>query len=98
MVVVSGELDLASGPVLEQELDGVHEAGSQLVILDLRELAFMDSTGLGVVIKAHAKAQESGRRLCLVKGPEQVQRLLSLTGVADRFDLVDAPEDALRGA
>ena len=97
MIGVSGELDLASSPVLEQRLDEVFSSDASLVILDLRELDFMDSTGLSVLIKAHQAAEEGDRRLCLVKGPPQVQRLLSLTGVGERLSVLDAPEDALPG-
>jgi anti-sigma B factor antagonist len=97
VIGVSGELDLASSPTLEQRLDEVFASDASLVILDLRELDFMDSTGLSVLIKAHQAAEEAGRRLCLVKGPPQVQRLLSLTGVGERLSVLETPEEALRG-
>jgi anti-sigma B factor antagonist len=96
-IVVSGELDLASSPALEEELARALKSESALVIVDLRELEFMDSTGLSVIVKAHQAAEQAGRRLCLVKGPAQVQRLLNLTGVAERLRVVDAPEDARGG-
>jgi anti-anti-sigma factor len=57
----------------------------------------MDSTGLSVLVKAHQRAEESGKRFALVKGSQQVQRLLSLTGVAQRLTVVDAPEQLLAG-
>jgi anti-anti-sigma factor len=97
VIAVIGELDLASSPTLEESLERVFQSGSRLVILDLRELDFMDSTGLSVLIRAHQTAEDGDRRLCLVKGPPQVQRLLSLTGVGERLGVVDAPEDALGG-
>ena len=95
VLAVSGELDLASSPTLEEELARVGASDSSVVILDLRELEFMDSTGLSVVVKAHQRAQETGRRFGLVKGRPQVQRLLSLTGVADRMALADSVEELL---
>jgi anti-sigma B factor antagonist len=94
---ISGELDLASSPALEEELDRVAALDKPLVIVDLRELEFMDSTGLSVLVKAHQRAEEQGRRFGLVNGSQQVQRLLTLTGVADRLTVVDAPEDLLGG-
>jgi anti-sigma B factor antagonist len=97
VVAVSGELDLASSPTLQEELDRVSASNSQLLIIDLRELDFMDSTGLSVLVRAHQRAEEQGRQLAMVKGPQQVQRLLSLTGVADRLRLVDRPEELLSG-
>lgn len=95
VISVSGELDLASSPVLEEELDRVADSHTEVVIVDLRELEFMDSTGLSVLVRAHQRAEEQGRRLGLVNGSQQVQRLLTLTGVAERLTLADTPEELL---
>jgi len=97
IIAVSGELDLASSPALQEELDRVAGSDSELLIIDLRELDFMDSTGLSVLVRAHQRAEEQDRQLAMVKGPQQVQRLLSLTGVGERLTLVDAPEELLGG-
>jgi anti-anti-sigma factor len=98
VVAVRGELDLASSPALEEELERVADLDSSLVVIDLRELEFMDSTGLSVLLKAHQRAEEAGHRFGVVNGPQQVQRLLSLTGVAERLTVVDSPEDLLGSA
>jgi anti-anti-sigma factor len=95
LIVVSGELDLASGPALEDELARVLASRVELVVLDLRELEFMDSTGLSILVKANQRAVDEGRRFGLVRGSPQVQRLLDLTGVAERLTLVDTPEELL---
>ena len=95
VIALSGELDLASAPALEEELARAAASDSGLVILDLRELEFMDSTGLGMLVTTNKRAQESGRRFALVKGGPQVQRLLNLTGVGERLTLVDSPEELL---
>lgn len=97
VISVSGELDLASSPALAEELDRVAQSNVKLVVVDLRNLEFMDSTGLSVLVKAHQRAEENGRRLGLVNGSQQVQRLLSLTGVADRLTIADVPEELLGG-
>jgi anti-sigma B factor antagonist len=96
VLATSGELDLASGPQLEAELERVSE--SELVIVDLRRLEFIDSTGLSVLVKANQRAEEAGRRFALVNGGSQIQRLLNLTGIADRLTLVDTPEELLAGS
>jgi anti-sigma B factor antagonist len=95
VISVSGELDLASSPALEEELERAANSGTRLVVVDLRELEFMDSTGLSVLVRAHQRAAQNDQRFGLVNGSQQVQRLLSLTGVADRLMLADAPEDLL---
>jgi anti-anti-sigma factor len=94
---ISGELDLASSPALEEALERVAADSPQLVIIDLRELDFMDSTGLSVLIRAHQRALAAGHRLGIVNGSRQVRRLLTLTGVADRLTIVEGRDD-LRGA
>lgn len=93
---VEGELDLASSPILEQELDRVGDADVDLLIIDLRQLRFMDSTGLHALVKANKRATEAGRRFAVVKGGAQIQRLLSLTGVGELLIVADTPEELLR--
>jgi anti-anti-sigma factor len=97
VVSVSGELDLASGPELETELDRLAGPEIKLVVIDLRQLDFMDSTGLSIIVRAHQRMAGEGCEMGLVKGSQQVQRLLDLTGVAERLRLVDTPEELLNG-
>jgi len=95
VLAVSGELDLRTSPELEDRLSQAFDRGAELVILDLRGIEFMDSTGLRVLLSAHQRAHESGRRFALVKGADQVERVLTLTGVRDLLTVVDAPEELL---
>jgi anti-anti-sigma factor len=98
IIGVSGELDLASAPALEEELKRAATNGADLLIVDLRELEFIDSTGLGLLIKANRQAEAAGRRFAIVRGQSQVQRLLGVTGIEQRLTLVDAPEELLQTA
>jgi anti-anti-sigma factor len=95
VLAASGELDLRTSPELEDRLGRAFDAGAELVILDLRQIEFMDSTGLRVLLAAHQRAQEMGRRFALVRGADQIERVLTLTGVRDLLTVVDAPEDLL---
>ena len=95
VIEVSGELDLASAPAVEQELEQAESSGIELVILDLHELEFIDSTGLGLLVKAHRWSEEAGRRFAVVRGSNQVQRLLELAGLEQRLTLIDSPEELL---
>jgi anti-anti-sigma factor len=95
VIVLSGELDLASAPELEQQLKQAESSEVELLILDLRPLEFIDSTGLSILIKAHRWAQGAGRRFAVVKGSSQVQRLLELAGIEQRIMLIDSPADLL---
>lgn len=92
VVSVAGELDLATSSALEQELERLAGEHVPLVIVDLSELDFMDSTGLSVLVRAHQRSAQAGQRFGLVNGSSQVQRLLDLTGVADRLTLAESPQ------
>jgi anti-sigma B factor antagonist len=97
LVVAEGDLDLASAPMLEQALEALLESSDiQLVIVDLRAVATLDSTGLNVLVRNHGRAMDKDRTFALVRGNEQVQRLLSLIGASDRMTLVDSPEALLK--
>lgn len=98
VLAVSGELDLAASPTLEEELDRAFADSAEHLIIDLRELDFIDSTGLSVLVKAHQRAEDSGRRFGLVNGGSQVRRLLNLTGIAERLTVGDAPDELLSGS
>ena len=66
MIALEGELDLAGAAELERELAGVEASA---VVIDLRELGFMDSSGLRALAVAAQQLQRAGRRLALVPGP-----------------------------
>jgi anti-sigma B factor antagonist len=97
IVAVVGELDLASGPELEAELERITGAVTKLLVVDLSQLDFMDSTGLSILVRTHQRLTGEGSEMSLVKGSPQVQRLLELTGVAQRLRLVDQPEELIGG-
>ena len=94
LLELSGELDLASAPKLEDELRRVEGEGPELIVLDLRPLAFMDSSGLRALLAADSRAREAGRRLVLIRGDERVQRVLKITRLDERLEIVDSVEAA----
>jgi len=88
-LALSGELDLASAPELVRALERVEVQRPDLILLDLRELRFMDSTGLRTVVGADARAREDGRRLAVVRGPDAVDRIFTLTRIDERLEMLD---------
>ncbi len=92
-VVVTGELDLATAPALERALQRAHVRG-RLIALDLRGVSFCDSTGLHLSVRANQRARDEGRRLVIVRGPEQLKRLFALTGIAKQLEIVEDPPTA----
>jgi anti-sigma B factor antagonist len=85
---VSGEVDLATSPKLRETLKEAQHA-ARLVVLDLREVAFMDSSSVHTILDASADAGRAEGRLLLVRGPANVERILTLTRVGDRVQIVD---------
>jgi anti-anti-sigma factor len=92
VIRVSGELDLATSPGLERELERLGSGDAPVLIVDLEALDFMDSTGLSVLVRAQQRAEETGQRFGLINSSQQVQRLLTLTGVRDRLVFDEIPE------
>jgi anti-sigma B factor antagonist len=93
-LALGGELDLATAPALELELDGVEKRGPGLLILDLRRLSFMDLAGLRVLLAAQQRAYDQRNRLVIVQGPRAVQRVFELAGVEPLINLIDDPAAA----
>ncbi len=90
---LSGELDLSTVDKVEEELRRVEEGGAQTVVLDLSSLSFLDSTGLRTIVTADQRARKSGRRLAIVKGPETVHRVFTITRLDERLDIVNGADD-----
>jgi anti-sigma B factor antagonist len=85
-VYVGGELDIATTPQLERALS---QSQARLVVLDLRELAFIDSCGVHAIVDAGIRARKAGGRLVLVRVPASVDRLLTLTGSSGQVEIGD---------
>jgi anti-sigma B factor antagonist len=88
-VVLSGELDLSTIAKVEQELSRVEGEGPAVVALDLSRLTFLDSSGLRVIVSADQRARRENRRFVVVRGPDTVQRVFSITRLDQQLELVD---------
>jgi anti-anti-sigma factor len=87
-VALRGELDLAGAPALESSLLEIERQTPGRLVIDLRDLQFIDSTGLRLLLAANSRAQERGGELVLRPGDAAVQRVFGLTGAIDvlRFE------------
>jgi anti-anti-sigma factor len=92
---LAGELDLASSPILERALEAPEIAETPLLVLDLDGLRFVDSTGLRIILLAHESARGRGQEFAITPGSAQVQRLLSITSVAEHMRVIASPDDLL---
>ena len=80
-----GELDLASGPVLREQVDELLAVGFAQVIVDLRGLSFIDVTGVRLFLRLADDARRDGWRLSLLPGRERLQRIFRLTHTLDEL-------------
>ena len=87
-VALRGELDLEHAYTFDEELRRVEAVRPSCVVLDLRGLSFLDSSGLARLLAAQRRARRERRRLLLVRGTVAVQRLLALTAVSEHFETV----------
>ena len=96
-VALSGELDMSSALVFDEELKRIEDGEEGTVVLDLHALKFLDSTGLRLILNAHQRALRAGRRLRIVPGTAAVKRIFRLTGVIERLDIIDEAPAAPTG-
>ena len=97
VIALHGELDLAGAITLEHELEQLEESPEHTIVLDLRGVEFMDSSGLRVIAVAAQRAESRGHRLALVPGTEQVMRVFDITRMRERLDFVAEPGEAVGG-
>jgi anti-sigma B factor antagonist len=88
-VALVGELDLSTVAKVQETLRRVEEGAPPTMVVDLSKLTFLDSTGLRCIVTADERARDAGRRLVVVRGPDAVQRVFTITRLEDRLEIVD---------
>ncbi len=84
-VVAVGELDLSCADELGAEVRTLREVGFEHVVVDLRDVRYIDSSGLRVLLALRGDAERDGHRLTLLPGPRPVQRIFELTATDELF-------------
>jgi anti-sigma B factor antagonist len=88
---LGGELDVMAAAQARRALLSLEPARGDTLVIDLRDLSFMDSTGLRLILQAMESAERHGARLVLIKGPYAVQRALEVVGLAQQLSFVEVP-------
>ena len=91
-VELSGELDISSAASVESRLMELERREPDRLLLDLRRVNFIDSTGLSMIINADGRARKAGRRFTIISGDGVPRRILRTVGLEDRLDVVADPE------
>ena len=87
LITVRGEIDMATAPQLRDVLDQLIDAGSCRIVLDCRELAFLDSSGIGVLVAARNRLSDEGE-IVLDSPQAHVRKVLEITGVGAHLSVV----------
>jgi anti-anti-sigma factor len=90
-VRLAGELDLATAPALEAFLHNCQRQ-ARIVVLDLREVSFIDLAGSRAIVGATLRARRARRRLVLLRAPPEVHRIFVLAGSEDTIEVADGEE------
>lgn len=93
-IQVMGELDLAVAGQLDEVLTKAVEECTR-VLVGLEGCAFIDSSGIAVILRAHSRMAEEGNRLAVYAPTDQVLRVLSMTGLTGNGLVFDSVEEAL---
>ncbi len=93
-IQIEGELDLAVADQLDEVLTAA-VAECDRVLVGLDRCAFIDSSGIAVILRAHSRMEEDGRRLAVYAPVDQVLRVLSMTGLIANGLVFDSAEEAL---
>lgn len=96
IVSFRGEFDYAEMDIAQEEICAAEAQEPAVLLLDLSDLEFMDSSAVRVILQADSRARENGRRLALVTGTGPPHRVLSILGLTDRLDVVTSRDAVLR--
>ena len=94
---LAGELDAFTAGQVEAALKEAEDEQPPILALDLRQLSFIDSAGIKIVVRADRRARDSDRRFVVVRGPEEVQRIFNLVGLEDLIEIVGDPDELVAG-
>ncbi|MEZ5118007.1 MAG: STAS domain-containing protein [Candidatus Nanopelagicales bacterium] len=95
VVEVGGEVDVYTAPALDERLGALIDEGQTRLVLDLTGVDFLDSTGLGVIVKALKRTRERGGGLALVVTEERIRKVFRITGLDAVVPLHSSVESAL---
>jgi len=95
VLTLAGELDMANAPLLQSAMEAPEIAETDTVVLDLQGLTFLDSTGLRIILAAREQSWRRGQEFAVTPGSQQVQRLLSVTGVGEHLRTLASADEVL---
>lgn len=91
-----GKITIGAGDVaLREAIQGALDAGGQKILVNLKEVSTIDSSGIGELVSAYTSASNRGAKLALISLPPKVQDILQITQLVTVFDIFDDEGDAM---
>ena len=97
VVHVAGEIDVSSADRVREQVSVLVSQGRTDLVVDLSDVGFMDSTGLGLLVGVLKRVRTAGGRLVLVVAPDKLRKVFELTGLTQLFTIHDSLDEALAG-
>ncbi|HEV8421410.1 MAG TPA: STAS domain-containing protein [Actinomycetota bacterium] len=91
LIGLFGELDISEVEQVQKALAAAEAKQPRVLVIDLRGLEFMDSSGIRLVVEADLRARQEDRRLLLIRGPDPVHRVFTIALLDRRLEFVDEP-------
>jgi anti-sigma B factor antagonist len=98
VVAIAGELDMYTAPPFEEQILDALDNGTARIVVDLSGCEFLDSTALGILVKARKRLGDQKQRLVLVATDHNIVKIFRITGLDRAFTIVPTRELALNGA
>jgi anti-sigma B factor antagonist len=96
LVALSGEVDIYTAPRFKNDLVALIDEGATVVVVDLADVTFIDSTALGVLISGVKRLHEVDGRLLIVAATRPVSRILAITGLDTVLDIYPSRDEAVQ--
>lgn len=97
VVGVAGDVDAANAHVLRDAVIAAIDGGPRVLVVDLTEVGYIDSVGLGTLVSGLKRASERGTRMRLVVTSPQIHKVMDITGLHTVFEIYPDLETAVRG-
>ncbi|GAB3058389.1 anti-sigma factor antagonist [Salinicoccus sesuvii] len=92
LIVIEGELDVYTAPELQQVLEPIRQSGSHDIKIDLTDVNYMDSTGLGIFVGTLKDLNQHDKELYVIGVSKRILRLFEITGLRDLMHINEASE------
>lgn len=97
LLAIGGEIDVYTAPKLRDKISELVASGHQSLIIDMENVDFLDSTGLGVLVGGLKKVRAQDGTMSLICSQDRLLKIFKITGLAKVFTIYSSESAALRG-